>query len=148
MNRRRTLLITATTVSLLLLGGLGLHFGSSDPEVEIRHREIAIDKDDVRTIRQIVSHERWAIIRAALRRRDPRLLRESIRHLAFGRLLWVGCGWWVGSPAVVAVYENTDDKRRSIKYALRPTRNCWKYAGYTYYDFSDEARQKDPRFLD
>jgi hypothetical protein len=76
-------MITAGAAGLVLLGCAVFFSGHSGANIEVQYEGVLADKNDVRTIRQIVSHERWAALGRAVRRRDARYLQESIRQLAY-----------------------------------------------------------------
>ncbi len=147
MKREHALKIAVATLGLMLVAYAAVFLGHSGSKVEVRYgdRELPLKKDDLQMIQNIVSRQRWAALYRAVGRRDSRYLRESTRQLVFGRLRWIGCEWWSGSPAVVAMYEDTKDGTRSFKYALRyhKNQNRWTFAGYTYYDSTFEIPEKE-----
>src|SRR5882672_9383802 len=129
MKKRRAVTIAAGAAGLVLLGCAVSLSGRSGANVEVQYGEVLADKNDVRTIRQIVSRERWTALGRAVRRRDARYFQESVRQLAFGRLRRVAGTWWGGSPAAVAFYEDTRNPSRSVEYALYYHKSHWKFVG-------------------
>ncbi len=135
-------MITAGTAGLVLLGCALFFIGRSGAEVEVQYGAVLADRNDVRTIRQIVSHERWVALGRAIRCRDVTSFKNSVRQLAFGRLRQVAGTWWGGSPAAVAYFEDTRNPSRSVEYALYYRKSHWRFAGCSYYDPNDQRLPK------
>lgn len=141
--KRGRFLTLAVMIGFGLLGCAVLLHGHYQSQFEVRYGECLADRNDVRTIRQIVSHERWAALWRAVCRRDARGIRDCVRQLAFGHLrLIVGVN--DGLPAAEAYYEDSSNTRYWAQYTLRYRNDRWVLTQYFY---GDSAYYGDPGFL-
>jgi len=130
----RSRIIVTVVAAVVLLGCAAYRLSRNDSKFEVRYGGVLADRSEVRAIRHIVSHQRWATFYNLLRQGDARRLRWYLGELAFGRLRLVdgNCSHY-GAPAAGAFYEDARGKG-GIEYELLYREGRWVFAGCTTYD--------------
>ncbi|HZR19701.1 MAG TPA: hypothetical protein VFE51_20620 [Verrucomicrobiae bacterium] len=135
MKRRRVIAIIVV-MAFALVGGALLSHNRHQSKFEVRYGEDGdhfANRNDVITIRQIVSHERLMALWRAICRRDVRGVRDSVRQLAFGHLRLIQ-GSNVGVPAVEVYYDDGWNRRCWAQYELHYQNGRWTPYSYSYLD--------------
>ena len=130
----RSRIIVTVVAAVVLLGCAAYRFSRNDSKFEVRYGGVLADRSEVREIRRIVSHQRWAALYSSLRQGDARRLRRCLGQLAFGRLRLVdgNCSRY-GAPAAGAFYDDAGGMG-GIEYELFYHNGRWVFAGCTGYD--------------
>jgi hypothetical protein len=134
MKRRRSITIAVVFAAVALFGCQALLQDRSDPKCEVQYGGPLADKNDVHEIRQIVSHERWAVLWRAIGHRDGRTIRDSARQLGFGRLRLIAGGSDFTGPSTQVYYDDRRNDRYWADYSLHYQNGHWTVYGYTYGD--------------